>query len=182
MNATDALAKNLQFCHWLPRYLMQDLTHEQLHWQPDDHDNTIGFAIAHAFRTNDDLLHRLLIDGPTFFEAQGWAGRLPGTESGERAFGQGYTREHVAAVEVDPAAIGDYAEALGAYLTGWLDARTPEDLLAPSELPRWKDFYEPFAVTATIDRFAFLAVGHTMQHLGEVQMLRGRLGLKGGPF
>lgn len=57
MAANVALSKNITFWHWYPELLIKDLTPDQLHWQPDGHDTSIMFAMWHAYRAADDLLH-----------------------------------------------------------------------------------------------------------------------------
>src|SRR5438477_12038554 len=101
MARRTALAKNLQFWHWYPELLVRDLTPEQLAWQPQTHDTSIAFAIWHAYRAEDDILHGLLGIGPSVYASQGWAERLPVSETGVTPFGNGLNREQIRGLLLD---------------------------------------------------------------------------------
>lgn len=79
-----ALKKNLVFWHWYPELLVQGLTPAQLAWQPDGHDTSIIFAIWHAYRAEDELLHGMVMQRPSVFASEGWAERLPVAQTGRR--------------------------------------------------------------------------------------------------
>ena len=95
MSVGDSLRKNLQFWHWYPRLLCEDLSEEQLHWQPENHPNHMMFAMWHAYRSEDEIVHGLLMRRPSVFVRDGWASRLPVAEPGNPPFGTGLNREQI---------------------------------------------------------------------------------------
>ena len=89
MTTHTALAKNLRFWHDYPELLVEGLTPAQLSWQPDAHDTSIIFAIWHAYRAEDELIHGLVMQRPSVWQSQSWAERLPVAETGATPFGNG---------------------------------------------------------------------------------------------
>jgi hypothetical protein len=177
-----ALARNLAFWHWFPRLLVRDLTPEQLRWQPEHHDTTITFALWHAYRSEDDLLHALVMQRPSIFSSGAWAERLPVAEKGLTPFGNGLTREQIARIELDPAALCEYATAVGDDIAAWAGSLGDDEAAEEVQLPFFKDTYPDVDVMTRLETVAFFSIGHVSEHLGEVQMLRGLLGLKGAPL
>jgi hypothetical protein len=92
----DGIRKNLYFWHWYPRMLCEGLSDEQLHWQPEGHPNHITFAVWHAYRSEDEIIHGILMQKPSVFVREGWAQRLPVAEPGNPPFGTGLNREQIA--------------------------------------------------------------------------------------
>jgi hypothetical protein len=182
MAANIALTKNLTFWHLYPEILVQGLTPEQLAWQPDSHDTSILFAIWHAYRAEDDLLHALVMKTPSVFASQGWAERLPVAETGLSPFGNGLTREQISRIRLDISALLAYAKAVGeseiAYLASISDIEAAEEI----SLPFFAGVYPGVDVVSKAEAIAFFAIGHTSEHLGEVQMVKGLMGLKGAPL
>ena len=88
-NGAAVLKKNLTFWHWYPKLLVEGLTVKQLRWQPEQHDTSIMFALWHAYRAEDELLHGIVMGRPSVFVAQGWAARLPVEKTGATPFGNG---------------------------------------------------------------------------------------------
>ncbi|GAB4323299.1 MAG: hypothetical protein Kow0010_04610 [Dehalococcoidia bacterium] len=182
MSATDAVVRNLAFWHWYPALLMEDLSREQLRWQPDGHDSTIAFATWHAYRAADELCHGLVIGRPSVFATGGWASRLPVAETGATPFGNAMTREQIGQLDFDAAELVAYARAVGESLAAWVAGASPADLDAPVELPFFAAVYPGYDRMTRLEAVMFFAIAHTAEHLGEVQMLRGLMGLKGAPL
>lgn len=182
MSASDAIVRNLAFWHWYPELLLRDLTREQLRWQPEGHDTSINFAIWHSYRAADELCHGLAMERPSVYAAGGWAQRLPVADTGRSPFGNAMTREQIAALDFDTAELIAYAKAVGESLTGWVAAASPAELDAPVELPFFAAVYPGYDRMSRLEAVIFFAVAHTAEHLGEVQMLRGLMGLKGAPL
>ena|GEM_PF-3567639 len=182
MAANVALAKNLAFWHWYPELLVRDLTPEQLSWQPDGHDTSIIFALWHTYRAADDLIHGMVMRRPSVFTSQGWADRLPVSETGVTPFGNGLTREQIGRIRLDAGAMCAYAKAVGDSTIAYLGSLTDEEAAEEVQLPFFKDVYRGVDVLSRVEAIAFFAIGHTSEHLGEVQFIRGLLGLKGAPL
>ena len=182
MAADSVLRKNLSFWHWYPELLVNDLTPEQLRWQPDDHDSSIIFALWHAYRAGDELVHGMVMRRPSVFASQGWGERLPVSETGVTPFGNGFTREQIARVDLDPRELCAYAKAVGESIAGYADGISEEEASEEVALPFFSQVYPGYDRLSKIETIAFFAIGHTSEHLGEVQFIRGLLGLRGAPL
>lgn len=177
-----ALRKNIEFWHWYPELLVQGLTPEQLSWQAEQHDTSITFALWHAYRAADDLVHGLVFQRPSVFASEGWAERLPVHETGVTPFGNGFTREQIGTLRLDIETLVSYAKAVGASMISQFDAMTDEDAASEIKLPFFSRVYPGYDVMSKAETLAFFAIGHTSEHLGEVQFVKGLMGLKGAPM
>jgi hypothetical protein len=182
MSLATALNKNLKFWHSYPRMLVEDLTPEQLRWQPDSHDTSILFALWHTYRAEDDLVHGLVMHTPSVFTTQGWAARLRVGTTGKTPFGNGLSREEIAAIDLRVEHVLDYAAAVGDRVAENLASLSDAEALTEVRLPFFDGVYEGMGAMSRLETVAFFAIGHTSEHLGEVQMLRGLMGLKGAPL
>lgn len=181
MTVGDSLRKNLSFWHWYPRLICEGLTDEQLHWQPEKNPNHITFAIWHAYRSEDELIHMLLAQKPSVFVRDGWASRLPVAEPGNPPFGTGLSREQIARVHLPIGVLYEYAEAVGAAVQEYADSLSVEEGEQVVPLPFFKDVY-PLEEASRAEVLTFFSIGHTAEHLGEVQYIKGLLGLQGAPL
>ena len=182
MKAGTLLAKNITFWHWYPQMLVDGLTDEQLHWQPEQHDSSINFALWHAYRACDDLVHGVILDKPTVFASQEWGERLAVAQTGFTPFGNGLTREQIAALRLDVREIVAYARAVGESIGGHLAAMSDDLAAGEVALPFFTNVYPEVDRMSKLEAIVFFAIGHTSEHLGEVQMLKGLMGLKGAPL
>lgn len=182
MTAPTPLIQNLKFWHAMPSILIDGLTPEQLRWQPDQHDTSILFALWHAYRAEDEILHALVMQSPSVFRSEGWAARLPVAETGATAFGNGLTRAQIGAIDVDAGEVLRYAEAVGASMIAWLAAATEEERAAEVRLPFFAGVYPHVDALSKEETIAFFSIGHVSEHLGEVQFIKGLMGLKGAPL
>jgi hypothetical protein len=182
MTAAAALKKNLLFWHWYPELLVQGLTPQQLAWQPDSHDTSIIFAIWHAYRAEDDLLHGLVMQRPSVFASQGWAERLPVAQTGATPFGNGLSRQQIGDLHLDVGALLEDAKAVGESEIAYLESISDEEAAAEVKLPFFTGVYRHVDAMSRIEAIAFFAIGHTSEHLGEVQFVKGLLGMKGAPL
>src|SRR5688572_21211864 len=101
--------------------LCEGLSEEQLHWQPDKNPNHITFAVWHAYRSEDEIIHHLLIGKPSLFQREGWGERVPVAEPGVPPFGTGLNREQIARVRLPLEPILEYAEAVGRSIQEYAD-------------------------------------------------------------
>ncbi|MCE7929008.1 MAG: DinB family protein [Chloroflexi bacterium CFX7] len=182
MPVATALAKNLAFWHWYPDLLTKDLTPEQLRWQPEGHDSSIIFATWHTYRAADELVHGMVFQRPSVFAAGGWDRRLPVADTGASPFGNGMTRAQIAALDLDMGELCAYAKAVGDSIVDGLAGMSDADASAELALPFFAEVYPGYDCMSKLDAVAFFAIGHTAEHLGEVQMLKGLMGLKGAPL
>lgn len=182
MGLGSALEKNIGFWHWYPELLVRDLTPEQLRWQPEGHDSSILFALWHAYRACDDIVHGMVFQSPSVYASQGWAERLPVSEKGLTPFGNGFSREQIARLDLDAGELCAYARAVGEGIVASAASLTDDELNADVFLPFFTQVYPGYDRFTKLESIAFFAVGHTSEHLGEVQFIRGLLGLRGAPL
>lgn len=182
MIAANALSKNLTFWHRYPALLVEGLTPDQLHWQPEAHDTSIMFALWHAYRSTDDLVHGLVMRRPTVFSSQGWAPRLPVAETGTSSFGNGLSREQIGRIRLDVAEVVAYARSVGDGINDYVLSASEEELAQEIDLPFFRGVYEGVDRLSRLETVAFFAVGHVAEHLGEVQFVKGLLGMRGAPL
>jgi hypothetical protein len=182
MTMGSALAKNIAFWHWYPELLTKDLTADQLRWQPEGHDSSILFATWHTYRAADELVHGMVFGRPSVFARDGWATRLPVAETGASPFGNGLDREQIGRLDLDIGELCAYARAVGESIGTGLAATSDEDAQAQIDLPFFATVYPGYDRLSKLETVIFFALGHTAEHLGEVQMLRGLMGLKGAPL
>jgi hypothetical protein len=182
MSAGDNLRKNLDFWHSYPRLLCEGLTDEQLHWQPEGHPNHMMFAMWHAYRSEDDIIHGILMRRPGVFVTEAWADRLPVAEPGDPPFGTGLDREGIARVHLELPNLLAYADAVRASIQVYADGLSDADGQETIPLPFFADVYPGYERMTRAEVLAFFCIGHTAEHLGEVQYIKGLLGLKGAPL
>jgi hypothetical protein len=178
----DSIRKNIHFWHWYPRLLCEGLTEEQLHWQPEAHPNHITFAIWHAYRSEDEIIHGMVMGQPSLFVREGWAERLPVAEPGDPPFGTGLDREQIAAVRLPLETLLDYAEAVGASIQARADSMSDAEGATLVPLPFFEPVYPMLDAMSRAEMLNFFCIGHTAEHLGEVQYIKGLLGLQGAPL
>lgn len=182
MAAGAALTKNLTFWHWFPGLLVDGLTETQLRWQPEQHDTSIIFALWHAYRAEDDLVHGMVMGQPSVFSSQKWATRLPVEKTGATPFGNGLSREQISAIDLDVQEVVAYAKAVGESVISYLNGISDEEAAAEVRLPFFTGVYQGVDLLSKLEAIAFFSIGHVSEHLGEVQMVKGLMGLKGAPL
>jgi hypothetical protein len=179
---TSPLVNNLKFWHEFPAILTEGLTPEQLRWQPESHDTSIIFALWHTYRAEDEILRALVMQGPSVFASQGWGARLPVSQAGATPFGNGFTREQIASLDLDVAEVLAYAKAVGSDEIEWLAAASEDERAAEIKLPFFTGVNPHVDVMSKEEAIAFFAIGHTSEHLGEPQFSKGLMGMKGAPL
>ncbi|MBI5949784.1 MAG: DinB family protein [Chloroflexi bacterium] len=182
MALNSALAKNLVFWHWYPQLLVKDLSPEQMRWQPEGHDSSIVFTVWHTYRAADELCHGLVMGRPSVFASQGWASRLPVAETGQSPFGNGLSREQIGRINLDTGELCAYATAVGESIVGYLASLTDAEAAEEVSLPFFTGVYPEVDRLSKLETITFFAIGHTAEHLGELQFIRGLMGLKGAPL
>lgn len=179
---TAALIRNVTFWFAYPELLLPGLANDQLRWQPEGSDNSITFATWHAYRAADDLCHGLVLGQPSVFMRGGWESRLPVKETGRSPFGNGLTRAQIGQLDLDPGALIDYAKAVGESINGWLSGASADELGREVVLPFFATVYPGYDKMSVAEAIMFFAIGHVSEHLGEVQLIKGMLGLQGAPL
>jgi hypothetical protein len=75
----------------------------------------------------------------------------------------------------------EYADAVGGAIQAYADTLSIEDGERVIPLPFFADVYGIDSASVT-EVLTFFCVGHTAEHLGEVQYIKGLLGLTGAPL
>jgi hypothetical protein len=101
---------------------------------------------------------------------------------GVTPFGNGASREQIAAVDMNLDNLLQYARAVGDSVIAYLESISDEEAAAEVTLPFFTGVYPEVDRMSRAETIAFFAIGHTSEHLGEVQMLKGMMGMKGAPM
>lgn len=148
---------------------IKDLTLEQVNWLPEGKTVSIGFNAWHIFRTTDNISNFVFRKSPTLWQGKDYVGRfaLPPV-----AQGTGMAMEDARAIEIkDLGLLREYGSAVGADCVQYLkdvdsDALNVVQMVKPlGEMPQWKVFRQ-------------VVMTHGFMHLGEVNAMKGQLGLQ----
>jgi hypothetical protein len=149
---------------------LADLSDEQFHHQPSANTNHIAFTAWHWVRTEDNIVQFVLQRKPTVWLEMGlnekWS--LPKNEQGT-----GMAPDQAYAMHIpSPAEFLDYAKAVWARTTPWIDQVTQDELARITKVM-------PFGEIPVLQIFGQTIIAHGNQHLGEVWLIREMQGLKG---
>ena len=107
---------------------------------------------------------------------------MPVAQTGITPFGNGLTREQIGGLRLDIDALLAYAKAVGESEIAYLDGISDDEAAAEVQLPFFAGVYPNMDVLSKAETIAFFAIGHTSEHLGEVQFVKGLMGMKGAPL
>ena len=138
-----------------------ELTEEQLYYQPTPDTNSIGWLIWHLSRWRDRISANIAGE-PQVWVSEGWDKRF--SMGGERT-GLGDTLEQVAAFRVERDALLGYAEAAHQAIVERVSKFTPEQLVEPIE-------YSPGS-SRPAWRALISVVEDSAEHTGQINYLRG---------
>lgn len=152
------------------REVTKDLTLEQLLWRPRPDAANVGYLLWHIGRVEDNFIQRFILRGDEVWWGRGWQEKF-GYET--RGIGTGFTPEETAQVPIPS------LEALWGYLDdvrehtlrylATLDWATLPEKPRADRFPQW-----------SIQTILRQLIAHANQHLGEINYLRGLMGLGGG--
>ena len=149
---------------------LADLTTDQLNHRPGNNAMSLGFNAWHVFRTMDNVVNFVLQRKQPVWLADGYVDRL---ELPKNAQGTGMDHDEAKNLTInDPDVLRDYARAALASCRDYIATASEDDLLEAvairpmGEMPRWRALAE-------------IVISHSAQHLGEMSMGRGLLGLRG---
>jgi len=169
MEIRDVLIDGIdQMFDWFEEALI-NLTDEQVNWLPEGKTVSIGFNAWHIFRTADNITNFVFRKQPTLWQAREYAQKfaLPPV-----AQGTGMGMDDARAIKVnDLSLLRDYGDSVRADTLGYLkavdaDALQVVQMVKPlGEMPQWRVFRQ-------------VIMTHGFMHLGEVNAMKGQLGLQ----
>ena len=141
---------------------VQDLSPEELSWQPAPDANPMGWMLWHTFRVEDMWIHFFIQSQPELWERDGWHERF-GLPTRDNGFG--HTPEQVAGFPaLDLAELLRYGEAVRAGTLNYLRGLADEDF---DHVPRER---RPNLTVGTVFR---QLLAEFYQHQGQIAYLKG---------
>jgi hypothetical protein len=178
VDSITLLREQLDVAHWLLDETMNDVTEEQVHWQPAGQANPLGASLAHLV-TSEDYFVNGFLRGAAPLATTTWAGKL-GIDTLPPLFSAGADplawRPWARSVRVDLPALRAYAQAVSAASDSYLASLRPEALDDVVDLAGFG------LGQRTLAWFLMeFVLGHVYAHCGEISCLKGLQGAKGYP-
>ena len=170
MSTLDFIRDSLQQMHRSYDEAIADLTPEQLHWRATDTGLPIAFILWHYVRTEDNIIQFVLQRKPTVWLDGGWNEKmaLHGT-----AQGTGMSLEDAQDLRIDSLHDWrDYQKGVWAATDAFLGG-------ADEALLQETTTVKPLGEMPVQNAIGMMCLTHGFTHLGEIQHVRGLLGLKG---
>lgn len=171
MDARDVLIDGIeQLFEWLVDNT-KDLTAEQLNWLPPGRGISIGFNLWHVARTADNITNFVFLRRQPIWITDGFVERmgLPKVDQGT-----GMTLDDARSVSIaDPAALLDYTDRVGKATVAFVKTVDPA-VLAERQL------IKPLGEMVKARVLRQVIMTHGFMHLGEINALKGQLGLSFG--
>lgn len=170
MSTVDFIRGSLRQLHSSYDEAIADLSPEQLHWRATDTGLPISFILWHYVRTEDNIIQFVLQQKPTVWIEGGWNDRF---SLHRTAQGTGMSLEDAQNLRID--SLNDWRR----YQTAvW---QKTDDFLAGAddEMLAQTTTVKPLGEMPVQNAIGMMCLTHGFTHLGEVQHVRGLLGLKG---
>lgn len=169
MDIRDILIDGVaQLNDWLAD-AVKDLSAEQVNWLPQGKTVTIGFNTWHIVRTADNITNFVFQRKQPIWVEKGYFERLALPKVDQ---GTGMNLESARALTIiDPAALLEYARAVALDTVAFLKDVPLESLMEVQmikplgEMPKWRVFRQ-------------VVMTHGFMHLGEINAIKGQLGLQ----
>ncbi|HUF54320.1 MAG TPA: DinB family protein [Dehalococcoidia bacterium] len=149
---------------------LADLTSDQLHWRANDSGQPIAFIVWHYVRTEDNIIQFVLQQKPTVWIDGGWYEKFGLHRTAQ---GTGMSLEDAQGLRIES------LEDWGAYQSAvW---KATDEFLANADdaiLDR-RTTVKPLGEMPVRNAIGMMCLTHGFTHLGEVQHLRGLMGLRG---
>ena len=170
MDIISYLREDMRWAHEWLEATMQDVTQEQLDWQPPGKANPLGATYAHSLCSEDAIVHKLLVGNHPLFESE-WKEK---TGISDPRWGSEF--EWAREVKVDLEAARQYAEAVYGSTDDYLAS------LELADLDRVLDLSDiGFGEKKAAFIFSSLISAHASNMTGEISTLKGLQGAKGYP-
>lgn len=170
MSTIDFIRSGLRRLHTDFDQSIADLSEEQLNWRANENGLPLSFILWHYVRTEDNVLNYVLQGKPTQWLDGGWNERfgLP-----KAAQGTGMSHEEAQALHLAPlSAWQEYQNSVWKASDAFLNS-IDDSVLAE------RITVKPLGEMAKENAIGMMCLTHGFTHLGEIQHLRGLMGLKG---
>lgn len=170
MSTIDFIRSSLKQMHSMYDDSIADLTPEQLSWRANDNGCPIAFVLWHYVRTEDNIIQFVLQRKPTVWIEGGWYEKF-GLD--RTAQGTGMTLEQAQALKLEP------KEEFQKYMQDvW---KATDDILADKDdsFLQQTTTVKPLGEMPVQNAIGNMCLTHGFNHLGEIQHIRGLLGLRG---
>ncbi|MCH7523204.1 MAG: DinB family protein [Chloroflexi bacterium] len=166
----DFIRSSLRQLHSTYNDAIADLSEEQLHWRANDNGCPIAFILWHYYRTQDNVIQFVIQHKPTVWLEEGWDKKF-GLD--RIAQGTGMSQEDAQALRINSKEdfltyMDAVAKATDEYLAG-LDDQALEQ----------RTTVKPVGEMPVRNAIGTMCLTHGFTHLGEIQHLRGLMGLRG---
>lgn len=170
MSTVDFIRGSLRQLHGSYDEAIADLSPEQLHWRATDTGLPISFILWHYVRTEDNIIQFVLQQKPTVWIEGGWHEKLSLHRTSQ---GTGMSLEDAQDLRID--ALDDWRR----YQTAVWQATDAFLAAADDEMLAQTTTVKPLGEMPVQNAIGMMCLTHGFTHLGEVQHVRGLLGLKG---
>ena len=165
------LAWGLRQLHERLAALVSDLSDEQLRWSPSPGAHCLAFALWHIARCDDNYLRAHVQGRPEIWDEEGWAERW-GMDAGST--GMLLSDEEAAGLTFPP------KEDILAYARRvWDEVEEYVAGLGPEEMAQPVGHVERTTGLSRGQLFVTHIYGHDNRHMGEMEYIKGLLGLRG---
>lgn len=170
MSTVDFIRNGLRRLHGDYDQAIADLSDEQLSWRANDNGLPLSFVLWHYVRTEDNIVNFVLQQKPTVWVSGGWNERF-GLD--KAAQGTGMSHADAQALRIAP------KEAWQEYQAGVWKATDAFMATVDDAYLAERVTVKPLGEMAKENAIGMMCLTHGFTHLGEIQHLRGLLGLRG---
>jgi hypothetical protein len=168
----DFIRGSLRQLHGSYKDAVSDLTDEQLHWRANERGHTGAFVLWHYYRTEDNIINFVLQHKPTAWMAGGWNEKFGMDKAAQ---GTGFSL-----ADAQNLRIPSKDDWLTYQRQVWDATEAYFDTLDDAALEA-QTMVKPLGEMPVQNAIGQMCLTHGFTHLGEIQHLRGLLGLKGMP-
>lgn len=170
MSTVDFIRSGLKAMHATYDESIADLTSDQLVWRANDKGCSISFVLWHYVRTEDNIIQFVLQRKPTVWMEGKWDEKFGLHPTAQ---GTGMSLEDAQALKIEPKEdfqkyMQDVWKATDAFLAEKDDASLQEMTTV-----------KPLGDMPVQNAIGNMCLTHGFTHLGEIQHLRGLMGLRG---
>ena len=147
---------------------MDGVTDDLFNWAPPGTANTISATFCHLMNVEDNIIQTVLQDKTSIWDRDGWSGKT-GIQKPPR-IGEDWSAYQHMTIAIDP--LQAYKRAV------WAGSDVYLDQLKPEELDRMVAFAKGERSVADL---IILSASQSLNHAGEIAVLKGIQGVQGFP-